>query len=343
MTATTPPGTEQGPAQGPAPAPQPARRRLPLGRPGPRGERRKPAPARTRRPLLPPAGPRELEPRGGRWWAGAVILTISLVILGFMAHTVLLTALQHHRDQSLAYTELRTSLAEGRAPTGQLVSDNELTPLGTPVAYLESAAIGLREVVLQGSDANTLRSGIGHRRDSVMPGQAGTSVILGRQLTYGGPFAKLHRLQPGDEVSIMTGQGEHVYRVFGLRRGGDPLPEPLRAKQGRLELQTADGLALFPSGVLYVDAELVSEPQPNPSRVLSYPALPSMERAMGADRGAWFIAFFAFVFLTAAAIAVAWLWRSWGRWHAWVIGVPLLVALGAATSDLVMNAMPNLL
>ena len=121
------------------------------------------------------------------------------------------------------------------------------------------------------------------------------------------------------------------------------MPPDLAANKGRLELQTADGLALFPSGVLHVDAELVSKRQQNPSRVMGYAALPPAERAMGQDPSAWFAAFFAFVFFTAAGIGMWWLWTRWGRWHAWLVGVPVLVALGVVTADIVMNALPNLL
>ncbi|WP_164861745.1 sortase domain-containing protein, partial [Microbacterium sp. CPCC 204701] len=277
------------------------------------------------------------------WWVGAAVLTVSLLLLGFVAHVAFFSALQHQRAQGIAYDELRTTLAEASTPVGQLNGDEELVPAGTPVAMLSIPAIGLGEVVAESTTSDVLRSGVGHRRDSVMPGQRGTSVLLGRQITYGGPFGALARLQPGDEITITSGQGEHTYRVFGLRRAGDPLPEPLAAGEGRLELQTADGLALFPAGVLYVDAELVSEVQETPSRVLAYPALPIDERAMGQDSSAWFLAFFGLVFFAAAGVGLWWLWTRWGRWHTWLVGVPIVLALGTATADAVMNALPNLL
>jgi LPXTG-site transpeptidase (sortase) family protein len=214
---------------------------------------------------------------------------------------------------------------------------------GTPVALLEIPAAGVLEVVLEGTDARVLRGGAGHRRDSALPGQPGTAVILGRQATYGGPFRDLRRLVPGDTITVTTGQGRATYRVFALRRAGDPLSEPLRAGAGRLELMTGDGLALFPDGVLHVDAELITEPHAASSKVMAYAALPTPERAMGQDPGAWFAAFFTAVFILAAALGVWWLWRVWGRWQAWLIGVPVLLALGAACADSIMNALPNLL
>lgn len=290
-----------------------------------------------------PAPTRAPAPRDGRWWAGAAILTVSLLLLGFVAHVAVFSGLQHHRAQTLMYGDLRVTLAKAETPVGQLDLNENLVAAGTPVALLQIPAIGLSEVVQEGSSAQVLRSGPGHRRDSVMPGQAGTAVILGRQLAYGGPFSDLSRLTPGDEITIAAGQGVATYTVFGLRRAGDPMPEPLRAGAGRLELMTADGLPLFPSGVLHVDAELTSEVFETPTKVMGYPALPVAERAMGQDSSAWFIAFFALVFFVAAGIGTWWLWTSWGRWHAWLIGVPVLLALGVACADVAMNALPNLL
>jgi sortase A len=297
----------------------------------PRGRSRLPVPARA------PA------PRDGRWWAGAALLTLSTLLVGFVAHVAVLSAFQHHRAQTLAYGDLRTALAKAEAPTGQLDLDEDLVAAGTPVAWLQIPAIGLSEVVLEGSTAEVLRSGPGHRRDSVLPGQPGTAVVLGRQVAYGGPFGDLARLQPGDEITVTTGQGASTYRVFGLRRAGDPLPEALRSGQGRLELLTADGLALLPDGVLHVDAELVSEPYASSTRVMTYPALPAAERAMGQDPAAWTIAFFVLLLLAGAGVGTWWLWTSWGRWHAWAVGVPVLLALGVTGADAVMNALPNLL
>lgn len=302
-----------------------------------------PRPRRPRRSTLPAEAPSPIAVRDMRWWTGAAILAVSLLMLAFIAHVAVLSTFQHHRAQTLGYDALRESLAKAETPVGQLDVHERIVAPGTAVALMRIPAIGFDEVVREGSTSEVLRGGPGHRRDSVMPGQEGTSTILGRQLTYGGPFGGLNRLVPGAEIIFTTGQGEHIYRVFGLRRAGDPIPEAPRDGQGRLELQTADGLAFFPSGVLYVDAELITDVHQTPSRVLAYAALPESERAMGQDGDAWFIAFFVLMFFAAAAAALWWLWTTWGRWHAWLIGVPVLTALGVTAADLVMNALPNLL
>ncbi len=290
-----------------------------------------------------PAPSRPLAPRDLRWWVGAALLTLSMLLLGFVAHVALFSTFQHHRAQTIDYQALRVSLAKAETPVGQLDLNQEMVPLGTPVAMLQIPAVGINEVVSEGTTSDVLRSGAGHRRDSVMPGQAGTSVILGRQTTYGGPFGSLAQLKPGDEITVTTGQGVSTFQVLQLRRAGDPLPDALKAKAGRLELITADGLALFPSGALHVDAELTSAVQATPSKVMAYQALPPAERAMGQDGASWSAAFFALVFFAAAGVTLWWLWTAWGRWQTWLIGIPVLLVLGVTCADIVMNALPNLL
>jgi LPXTG-site transpeptidase (sortase) family protein len=301
------------------------------------------APSGPGRSRLPAPAPRPLAPRDGRWWTGAALLTVSVLLLAFVGHVAVFSGFQHQRAQTLSYGELRDSLARAETPVGPLDVDEELVAAGTPVALLEIPAIGMSEVVTEGTTAELLRSGPGHRRDTAMPGQPGTTVLVGRQTTYGGPFGALSELAPGDDVTVTTGQGTHTYRVLGLRRAGDPEPAAVRRGEGRLELQTADGLALFPSGVLHVDAALVSEVHEAPRRVIAYEALPAAERAMGQDAEAWWTAFFVLVFLVAAGVGLWWLWTTWGRWHAWLVGVPVLLALGVAGADVVMNALPNVL
>ncbi len=290
-----------------------------------------------------PRPPRKLAPRGKRWWAGVVLLVISLLLLCFVADAAVFSAQQYNRSQNLQYSKLRLELAQAQAPVGQLDLRGQLVTAGTPVALLKIPTLGLSEVVSEGTTADVLRSGPGHRRDSVMPGQAGTSVIMGRQTTYGGPFGTLKQLVPGDTITVTTGQGTNTFRVFGIRRDGDPAPEAPLAGSGRLELITADGLPLLPSGALHIDAELVGKVQTTPTLVMRYEALPVDEWAMGQDLNAWYTAFFVFAFFIGAGVALLWLWRRWGRRQVWLVGAPVLVVLAATLADAVLNALPNLI
>lgn len=297
-------------------------------------------PPKSRRPLRPPLTPRE-----PRWWLGVAWLTLSALLLGFVAHVTLIGSLQHARAQQVLYQELRTELALATAPLGQLDVDGVLVPDGTPIGLLtiETRDVVIEEVFVQGTTSGVLTVGPGHRRDSVMPGQEGTSIIMARQAAYGGPFGYLAGLEPGDRITITTGQGVAKYEVIGLRREGELLPQPLQDGEGRLELVTADGTALLPSGVLYVDADLVGTPRETPAAVMTTAVLSPGEFAMASDPAGGLPTLFWAILLVLAAGATRWVRAQWGPWQTWIVSVPVLVVLGALTADAAMTLFPNLL
>ncbi len=282
-------------------------------------------------------------PRDIRWWVGVVWLLLSALLLGFVAHVTIVGSLQHNRSQYLLYNDLRTSLALATTPNGQLDVNSKLVPNGTPVALITIPRIHVNEVVVQGTRSSDLAQGPGHRRDTVMPGQEGTSVIMGRQSTYGGPFGYLNALVPGDEITVVTGQGTSKFTVFGIRRDGDLLPETLAKGAGRLELITADGIPLAPSGALHVDAALTGDVKTTPSAVFTKEVLDPAELTMAIDPTGWFAALFWFQWLAVAVIALRWVRSRWGRWQTWMIAVPALLALGAVTANSAIAMLPNLL
>lgn len=329
-----PPGDGSGGGRGGAPPAQPARRG---------GQRT-----------------RATAPAAGAYIPAVALQILAVVALGFIVHVVLLSQVQHDRDQQTAHAAFRSDLAHALAPVGQLAppelpepgpvdQDQEAEPedrlmaLGTPVAVLEIPRLGLTEVVLEGTTSDVMRSGPAHRRDTVLPGQEGTSVIMGRRTTYGGPFSRIHTLTAGDQVIAVTGQGEHIYRVTGVRREGDPLPPPAEDGQGRLTLVTADGRPLLPSGVLRVDAELVSDPHPAPARSLTTASLSPNEDTMAGDDGAWYPLVLLGQALLLAVAATVWARQRLGHWQAWVVGIPVIAAIGLTTADQVARLLPNLL
>ncbi|MFE6284887.1 sortase [Streptomyces sp. NPDC057877] len=312
MTVLTPPPPAEAP---PAPAPPPA-----------------PATAR-----------RTVRERPGLAFAGAALCVLASLLLGFAANLTLVGHLQHARDQETAYDELRRQLALGIAPVGQRTYEGDLLAPGAPVGLLRIPVLGLKEVVGEGTTSGVLMSGPGHRRDTPLPGQAGTSVIMGRQWGYGSPFNDLHQLPPGSEIRVTTGQGTAVYRVTAVRREGDPLPPVLAEGRGRLTLITAEGGPYTPSGTLRVDAELTSDVQPAPPRPLAPGWIDESEQSLGTEGAAWLPVFLWSQALLAAALLTMAAYRVWGRWQTWIVGAPVLAALGLAVSGAATRLLPNLI
>ena len=282
---------------------------------------------------------------------GSAILIVSACLLGFVVWLAFLSKLHYDRAQHAAYDALRATLAAGTAPVGptQVVNPNVagspsvLVPSGTPVAVLSIPGIGLRAVVLQGTTGSVLENGPGHLRDTQMPGQVGISVIMGRRAAYGGPFSKLSTLNPGDPLTVVTGQTVAHFTVLDLRRGGDASPPPPATGQSRMILVTADGAPFAPSGMLYVDADLTSKPQPAPPMVLSATDLAPSENAMGTESQAWLPIVLWGQLLLLVTIGLSWLRNEWGRWQTWIIAVPLLGYVILSISDEVTRLLPNLL
>lgn len=271
------------------------------------------------------------------------MLTIFAVLtLGFLIQLTLVGGLQHDRDQAQSFRELRIQLAIGTAPVGALGEDGKPLPSGTPVAILEIPRLDLEEVILEGSSSRVLMSGAGHRRDSTLPGQAGTSVVLGRRGGYGGPFGGIDGLRQGDEIIVTTGQGRHTFAVLGARRAGDPLPPALASGQGRLNLVTSDGPTFRPTDALRVDANLTSPAQPGGVQIPSR-ALPANEAVMAGDSSALLPLMLWAPLLLAAAVGTVWVRYRAGRWQAWVIGLPVLVLLGVTVIDTAAALLPNVL
>lgn len=274
---------------------------------------------------------------------GAALCVLAALLLGFAANLTVVGHLQHARDQRTAYDDLRAQLAMGTAPVGQTTFDGKPLEAGAPMALLRIPALGVRQVVFEGTGSGVLRSGPGHRRDTPFPGQAGTSQIMGRAWGYGGPFNDIARLPVGAEIKVTTGQSTAEYRVVGVRRDGDPLPEALGAGKGRLTLLTATGGAYTPSGVVRVDADLVSETQPSPPRPRRAGWIEDAEKPLGSESGAWLAVYLWSQALLAAALLTVWLHRRWGRWQTWITAVPVLAALGVAASGAATCLLPNLL
>ncbi|MCB8954976.1 MAG: class E sortase [Nocardioides sp.] len=326
MTATLdPPETT---SSQPTPAP-PRRRRL--------RKPRRPAPtphaARPARPAGPPTGPD----------TASVVLSsaftmIALVCLWIAAQMLFLGALSENRSQELLYRQFRTELAGLTAPVGPVV------PAGDPVALLTIPSIGVEQTVVEGTASGDLLAGPGHRRDTPLPGQVGTSVVYGRATTYGGPFGDITQLQRGDKIQVVAAQGRKVFTVTDVRRAGDPLPQPVADGAARLVLVTAEGSgrlgAITPDNVVYVDADAPKGYPAPPGRPL---AVPDSEQAMANEPGAVPLLALCLALLLAATLGVVVARQRWSAVLVWVVAAPLVIALAWASTDVVMRLLPNLI
>jgi sortase A len=171
---------------------------------------------------------------------GRILIISGLVVLGFVAYQLWGTGLETARGQD----ELTAGLAEGlttEAEDAADATDSETDaatldvsdvadrlaevdpatappmpapPQGEPVGIVGIPKIGLQSVIVEGVSKADLKKGPGHYPGTALPGQAGNAGIAGHRTTYGAPFNRIDELVPGDEIKVLTTQGEFTYEVI---------------------------------------------------------------------------------------------------------------------------------
>lgn len=86
--------------------------------------------------------------------------------------------------------------------------------IGDPVGRIMIPAVGLDEIVLEGVDEKQLEAGPGHVPETVLPGEAGNSVISAHRDRH---FHSLGRVSVGDTVITETRAGRESWVVTQLR------------------------------------------------------------------------------------------------------------------------------
>ncbi|WP_182377525.1 sortase [Nocardioides sp. WS12] len=268
---------------------------------------------------------------------------LSIILLALLFNLTVVSQVQHFTAQHRLYDQVRLSIAEGSVPIGQRDVNGELVEAGTPIAVLEIPRLDIREVVVEGSSSRQTKLGVGHRRDTPFPGQAGASVLVGRSAAYGGVFRYLEMLRPGDTVKVSTGQGTSAYRVLGARVGEQKLPALEPGKDGRLTLITSNGRPFQPSGVLMVDAELTSTAFPRPPVAIAEGYVDPHERMLTGDDSRVFSLSWLIQLLVAASIAAVWAAKRWNVMATWVVFIPVISMIALACADRVTDLLPNTL
>ncbi|MBO1902837.1 sortase [Leucobacter weissii] len=273
-----------------------------------------------------------------------VVGIAAALLLSFAFNLIVFSHLQYFAAQQQLRDRFSAELAEGVAPVSEGDFNSVLLSDGDPVTLLDIPSIGLRTVVVEGSSGGVTSNGPGHRRDTVLPGQAGVSIIMGRASAYGAPFSKIKDLRPGDTFTAITGQGEHVYSVIGVRYQKDPTPTTPQTGESRLILETArTSMPYVPTGVIRVDARLVSDVQDTGARQTTPATLPPSHRAMATDTSTVWALVFALQALIVLEVALVWSVRRVGARRAWAVFVPIALLITFIVTDQVMRLLPNLL
>ena len=270
----------------------------------------------------------------------AALVVLAVVSVGMVVQLAVISPLEYRASQVSLLNSFRTEVALGTAPLGPVGPDHHLLPLGSPMALLTIPSLGVRAVVLEGTTASVLTKGPGHFRNTVFPGGAGTSVILGRAAAFGGPFGRIAQLRQGQLIVVSTQVGTSRFRVVRVRPAGARV---LAGAPGaaRLTLGTASGPSYAPSGVVWVDADKVGAP-------LAAAAVPAVqllpgEQPLATDASTLWALLLWLEALAALLAGAVWAWRRWGKAQAWIVFAAPMLLVWTFIADQVVRLLPNLL
>jgi sortase A len=257
------------------------------------------------------------------------VLLLALLIVGFVGYLLAVSRIQEASAQHRLYETLAGELGQDIGPLGP-------TKPGAPVAVLGIPSIGISAlVVVEGTSPEDMMAGPGHLRNTPLPGQLGLSVIFGRRVTFGAPFARLDSLRPGDKITTITQQGKSVYKVVAVGDSQHPVKD---TTLNRLALLTTTSSSV-PTYYLEVDADLVSTAHNGPVQM---PAIGPSEQALAGDSGAlvltmvWGLALV--IVSVGAAVAAAW----WSPWPVYLIAAPAVLAIVWVLYENFAALLPNL-
>jgi len=140
------------------------------------------------------------------------------------------TATLNHFDQRQLAQSFDRQLEEGR-PAGETgsavdvrstlrrdaVAWRQKLKRGDPVARLRIPRLGLKTIVVNGTDHDSLKRGPGRYLGSAMPGEGRLVYIAGHRTTYGAPFSGIDKLRKGDRVFLQLPYGTFEYAITGHR------------------------------------------------------------------------------------------------------------------------------
>lgn len=157
-------------------------------------------------------------------WTRRALYCIGFLLLAYCAY-VLIDAREFQARENLVLDRLLELRHKKPAKlnlqsTSPAIDIPVAVTAGGLIGRIEILRLGLSEVVIEGSDAATLRRAVGHVPGTPLPGQPGNAAITGHRDTF---FRPLRKIRKDDLIRLTTLQGEFLYRVVstGVVNPGD--------------------------------------------------------------------------------------------------------------------------
>lgn len=95
----------------------------------------------------------------------------------------------------------------------QQTVDEKITVSGNAIAVLQIPSQGIKGVVKEGTDNQTLKNYIGMFKGAAMPGQVGNFSVAAHNNIYTEIFRNLNKVNIGDEVKVITKTATYTYKI----------------------------------------------------------------------------------------------------------------------------------
>ncbi len=100
-----------------------------------------------------------------------------------------------------------------RALVASLPTPAPITPSPRSPTRIVIPAIGVDAPIIQGTDWEALKKGVGHHPGTPNPGERGNMVLAAHNDIYGEIFRDLEKLRPGNEIWVYAGSQAYRYIV----------------------------------------------------------------------------------------------------------------------------------
>lgn len=302
--------------------------------------------------------------------ASTVLTVAGIVALAFALFAIWGTAVLQQRDQNALRSDLaerfvvdRATAESGGAVAGAVIegafgtepeegsesqddgnAPEELGPVmtGDAMALLRIPALGVDQVVVEGSGAQQMRSAPGHLRGTPRPGQKGNVVIAGKRTTYGGPFSDLDQLEAGNRIELGTASGTYRYVVERVATLTPEKDEDVVAgtEENRLTLVTADPPYRAVERLVVV-ARFDGDADGAPLRTVPAGLEPGPdELGLGRDVNAVSSVMLFMLLGGLSVLGFVGVRRRWTTWALWAVFVPIWLAGGVMLFENMLRWFP---
>jgi sortase A len=156
--------------------------------------------------------------RNNPWirWSRRIFFIVGILALGY-AGFVLIDTRFYQDDLSRQFQEKLNGSKASAINNESLLRTEYIDIAGirrTPLGRIEISTLGLKAMVLEGTDARTLRHAVGHIPGTPLPGQRGNVAITGHRDTF---FRPLRNIRKNDEIRLTTLSGSYRYEVDAIK------------------------------------------------------------------------------------------------------------------------------